>query len=160
MSSVGFSLGGSRKQLGREDWTLLSIACAERSLLPIQLQKVLYLLGSRYPNVVGSSFYEFRTVSAGHFSEDIYTDADALEGSGLITIEQAQQDPSRRYKATPAGAVRAKALKRSVRPEVIEYLHSVVSWASTHTVEQLRRNTIDVPLPDFSSKAGRPLPSR
>lgn len=161
MALVGFSLGGARKQFGgREDWTLLSIACSDRSLLPIQLQKALYLLGRRYPNVVGNSFYEFRTVSAGQFSEDIYTDVDALESAGLITIDQAQDDASRRYKTTAAGSARAKALEKAVRPEVIVYLRSVVSWASAHTVEQLRRNTVDVPLPkDLARKTG-PHPPR
>jgi hypothetical protein len=146
---------------GREDWTLLSIACSDRSLLPIQLQKALYLLGCQYPAVVGTSFYQFRTVSAGHFSEDIYTDVDLLSDAGLIKIDQTADDASRRYKVTPAGDARAKALRRAVRPDVIDYLKSVVNWASTRTVEQLRRATVDVPIPaDLASKSGRPLPPR
>jgi hypothetical protein len=159
---VGFSLVGTGKHVsGREDWALLSIACSDRSLLPIQLQKALYLLGRRYPAVVGSSFYQFRTVSAGHFSEEIYADVDLLSDSGLIKIDQTANDASRRYKAKPAGEARAKALTKTVRPEVIDYLKSVVSWASARTVDQLRRATVDVPIPvDLASKSGRPLPPR
>jgi hypothetical protein len=159
---VGFSLGGARKHVsGRADWTLLSIACSDRSLLPIQLQKALYLLGGQYPAVVGTSFYQFRTVSAGHFSEEIYADVDMLSDSGLITIDQTANDASRRYKATPAGEARAKALTKAVRPEVIDYLQSVVHWASARTVDQLRRATVDVAIPaDLASKSGRPLPPR
>ena len=159
---MGFSLGGARKLVsGREDWTLLSIACSDRSLLPIQLQKALYLLGRQYPAVVGTSFYQFRTVSSGHFSEEIYTDVDLLSDSGLIKIDQTATDASRRYKATAAGDARAKAFTKAVRPDVIDYLKSVVSWASARTVDQLRRATVDVPIPaDLASKSGRPLPPR
>ena len=59
--------GGSRKPalLAREDWTLLSMAIAKRSLLPIQLQRSLYLLGPRFPKLTAGPFYKFGATSSG-----------------------------------------------------------------------------------------------
>jgi hypothetical protein len=153
---VAISLGGSRKALSiaRSDWALLSVAASERGLLPIQLQKTVYLLGQRYPGLVGGSFYEFRLVASGHFSEDVYVDAEALGGEGLVSIECSEDSGTRAYRATPAGIERARTLQRSLRPEVVDFLKTVVDWASTRTLEQLRRASIDPQ--QFGSPGPRP----
>lgn len=142
---MAISLVGPRKTFSfeRSDWTLLSVAASVRGLLPIQLQKTVYLLGQRYPALVGGSFYQFRLVGSGHFSEDVYADAETLAAEGLIAIEQSEDSGTRAYRATPAGFERVRKLHRNLRPEVVDFLKTVVGWASTRTLEQLRRASVD-----------------
>src|SRR3989442_2578847 len=91
---VGFSGAETRKRVpvARADWTLLSIASSRRGLSPAQLQKSLYLLGEAFPNELGPDFYKFRSINAGHFSQQIYTDAEALAKQGLVLIEVSEKD--------------------------------------------------------------------
>jgi len=140
---VGISLGIVRKPFlpARRDWALLSIAASGRRLLPVQLQKVLYLLGRRFSTLTKSAFYEFRSISSGHFSEEIYADVDALSKEGLVTIEHSVRDGLRHYRATTAGVERAKKLQKQLPPEVVEYLRNVVTWASGRSVDQLLRES-------------------
>jgi uncharacterized protein YwgA len=119
----------------------LSIAASERRLLPVQLQKVLYLLGRRFPTLTKNAFYEFRSISSGHFSEEIYADVDALSKEGLVTIEHSVHDGLRHYRATTSGVERAKKLQKQMLPEVVEYLHNAVTWASGRSVDQLLRES-------------------
>src|SRR5439155_6656754 len=52
----------------RSAWVLLALLAAEgHSLTPVQLQKCLFLLGSRRPKDVGRDFYHFRPYDYGPF---------------------------------------------------------------------------------------------
>lgn len=142
---MGISLGNVRKPLvpARRDWALLSIAVSGRRLLPIQLQKVLYLVGQRFSSLTKNAFYEFRSISSGHFSEEIYADVEALTKEGLVAIEHSVRDGLRHYRATSAGVERAKKVQKQLLPEVVEYLQNVVTWAGSRSVDQLLRATFD-----------------
>jgi hypothetical protein len=158
---VGFSLGGSRKPFvpGREDWALLCIAASDRRLLPIQLQKVLHLVGRRFPALDEGGFYRFRSISSGHFSEAIYADAAALAKSGLVSIEYSERDGTQHYRTTHAGRERARKLQKHLRPEIVQYVHNVVTWASSRTVDQLLRASLNPNQPARPSLR-RPDPPR
>jgi uncharacterized protein YwgA len=119
----------------------LSIAVSGRRLLPIQLQKVLYLVGQRFSSLTKNAFYEFRSISSGHFSEEIYADVEALTKEGLVAIEHSVRDGLRHYRATSAGVERAKKVQKQLLPEVVEYLQNVVTWAGSRSVDQLLRES-------------------
>lgn len=157
MGSIQFSSTAGRAE--RKNWTLIAIALSRRRLAPLQLQKSLYLLLQAYPRDLGAGFYEFRSISSGHFSGEIYPDAQALAGEGLIAIEVSEQEGWQHYSATAAGKARAKELAGFLREPVVHYLRRVVGWASTRSFEQLIRQPFDpggaVPDP---SDARSPLP--
>ena len=146
-----FQVSSTVGRAERKDWTLIAIALSRRGLTPIQLQKSLYLLLQTYPRELGSHFYEFRSISSGHFSEDIYPDAQALAGEGLIAIEISEQEGWQHYSTTAAGNARAKQLSGFLRAPLLHYLRRVVGWASTRTFEQLVRQPFDsaVAVPDI-----------
>lgn len=146
---MGFFLGGTRKPFvpRREDWALLCIAASRRRLLPIQLQKVLHLVGRRFPDLDAGGFYQFRSISSGHFSDAIYADAAALAKNGLVSIEYSERDGLQHYRATQAGHERAKKLEKLMKAEVVQYLHNVVTWASSRSVDQLVRGSLDLSQP-------------
>jgi hypothetical protein len=129
---------GPRKPvlLTREDWTLLVMAAARRSLLPIQLQKTLFLLGQKFPRLTAGAFYSFRATSSGPISEEVSRDANLLAMLGLVSID-AIEPGGRGYGLTPKGLERARDLESRADPEAIQFLRRTVAWVRTRSVEQL-----------------------
>jgi hypothetical protein len=136
-------LADTGARIERKDWTLLAIALSRLGLAPLQLQKSLHLLRETYPRDIGASFYEFRSMSSGNFSSDVYPDAQRLAGDGFVTIEISDQEGWQHYVATSAGVTRARQLERAVRPGVVDYLRRVVEWASMRSFDQLVRRPLD-----------------
>lgn len=159
MGSIQGSSTAGRAE--RKDWTMMAIALSRNGLAPIQLQKSLHLLLEAYPRDLGRDFYEFRSINSGHFSEEVYPDAQALASEGLLVIEVSEHEGWQHYSATTAGVVRAKQLESVLRPPVVHYLKRVVEWASMRSFDQLVRRPIDsghtVPVVPADS---RPVPPR
>jgi hypothetical protein len=128
--------------VAREDWTLLVVGASD-GVLPVQLQKSLFLLGQRFPKLSATGFYEFRPVGGGDFSEQIYTDVEALRKKGLVSVRFSDGTGGREYRLTPAGAKRAKKLEEQLRPELSQSLRKLVSWVTTRTLDQLLRGSRD-----------------
>lgn len=135
---MGFTFGGGRKSVlvKREDWTLLSMATAKRNLLPIQLQRSLYLLGQRFPKLTAEEFYTFRTISSGQFSEEVYRDVNLFSILGLVSIDVLESG-GREYRVTPQGLERAGELEKRANPDAIQFLRRTVAWVRTRSVDQL-----------------------
>jgi hypothetical protein len=160
---VGFSRGETQKRApaAPDDWTLAAIASSRRGLTPAQLQKSLYLLGEAFPNELGPDFYKFRSISAGHFSQQIYTDAEALAKKGLVLIEVSEKDGWQHYAATTAGVIKARVLEQGLSPLVLQRLRRVVEWARNRSIDQLGRGHLDSPdSPSWPPPDSRPLPPR
>ena len=70
-----------------EDWTLLAIAAAQsKPLQPVHLQESLFLLSENLTRsqLQVDQFYTFRAYDYGPFCSDVYVDAEALCGEGLV----------------------------------------------------------------------------
>ncbi len=130
--------GDSRKPvlLSREDWTLLTIATAKRSLLPIQLRKSLYLVGQRFPKLTAGSFYSFSATSSGPVSAEVSRDVNLLAMIGLVAIDVTAPG-ERAYRVTPMGLERAQKLEKQADPDAFQFLRRTVAWVRTRSVEQL-----------------------
>ncbi len=123
----------------REDWTLVAIDNAgTRGLTPVQIQKVLFLLGKEIPTAVSDSFYLFIPHNYGPFSKQVYSDAERLAVNGLVAIER-PIGGYQEYRITAAGANVARALVAQADPRAITYLRNVVSWAQNQTFSGLIR---------------------
>jgi len=128
-------------------------------LTPAQLQKSLYLLGEAFPNDLGPDFYKFRSINAGHFCQQIYTDAEALGKKGLVLIEVSEKDGWQHYSATTAGIIRARVLEMELSPPVLQRLRRAVEWVRNRSIEQLGRGRLDSPdslWPSADSRPARP----
>lgn len=123
----------------RRNWALLTLAAAEGAeLTPVQLQKVLFLLGDRQRDKVGRGFYSFHPYNFGPFSADVYADADQLEVEGLAQI--ARGAPGRSwslYAATPDGLARAREVASQAPQGLPEYIARLVKWARSLTFQEL-----------------------
>lgn len=124
----------------RDDWVLLTIARAgDRPLQPVQLQKSLFLVGRNLSKSLlkADPFYRFRAYDYGPFAAEVYTDAEAFESLGFVTITR---PPSSRYKlylATPAGRQQAESLEAGLSAKAKEYLSEVVQFVQSLTFDQL-----------------------
>jgi hypothetical protein len=123
----------------RADWTMLAISFATGDgLSPVQLQKVLFLLGKELPNEVGRDFYEFIPYNYGPFDRSVYDDARALASQGLASKNDSSQG-FWSYSATPAGLDHADKVKRSASQKAVSYLEKIVPWAQSRSFASLVR---------------------
>lgn len=122
----------------REKWILMAVNCAENgSLSPIQLQKSLFLLSRKYPNEVGSAFYEFEPYDYGPFNKEIYSDCMALAQQGFLIVQQPVGRGWSGYSITPKGTEKAKKLKNEVSKPAVKKLCQTVRWAQSLSFSQL-----------------------
>lgn len=124
--------------MNRDKWILMTLNYAENgSLSPIQLQKSLFLLSQKYPNEVGSTFYEFKPYDYGPFNKKIYSDCAALAQKGFLIIQKLVGRGWSGYSITPRGIEEAKKLKKEVSKDATKYLNQIVRWAQSLTFSQL-----------------------
>jgi hypothetical protein len=149
---------GSRKPvlLGREEWIVLALAVARRNLQPIQLHKLLFLVGRQFPKLTAGSFYAFGAANGGQLSVEMNRDANLLAMLGVIAIDTTSGE--REYRLTPRGIERARDLESRADPEAIGFLRRTAAWVRTRSVDQLLNGpeptTAAPPLPP------KPLPLR
>lgn len=121
----------------RSDWALLAIAAmGKSSMTPVQLQKVLFIVGREM--LVGTRFYKFSSYNYGPFSADIYADTETLEAAGLIQIEQSGPGrPWRVFRATAEGQAMASEVRETAPKATVKYLDAVVAWARGLSFQEL-----------------------
>jgi hypothetical protein len=123
----------------RRYWPLLAIDDAgPAGLSPVQLQKVLFLLGQNLPHEVGKSYYKFVPYNYGPFDQHVYSDADSLIRDGLVQSVQVAGRNWAYYMVTPEGhRVAGHVRSTEVSRKVSEYITKVVKWAQSLSFAQL-----------------------
>lgn len=127
-----------KARLSKKDWTLLVIDAAKpSSLTPIQLQKSLFLIGQKMPNVVSRGFYKFIPYNFGPFCREIYSDAVSLRDAGLVEqISRPGQDWPE-YVISPTGTKAAEDLRQRIPQEARDYLETLVKWVEKQSFPDL-----------------------
>ncbi|RPH95187.1 hypothetical protein EHM69_05255 [candidate division KSB1 bacterium] len=127
-------------QLQKRDWLLLILDSAEgRSLSPVQLQKTLFLLKEKAPNVVGDGFYNFIPYNYGPFDAAIYSDAEALQAENLVAISAPTGQRWKNYSLTQQGADTVRRLKENLNTQHADYLRKLVGWVLAKDFNTLLR---------------------
>lgn len=130
----------AQRVLKRPQWILLALQAApDRGLTPVQLQKTLFLLGTRRPKDVGHDYYSFQPYHYGPFDAAVFHDADALAADGEIVIEGGSGATLRRYVLTKAGSEAATQAEDVAPKGAVSYLTSVVAWAQSLSFNELVR---------------------
>ena len=124
----------------RKDWTLLALAAAEgQTLTPVQLQKVLFLLGKKIPGAVGTEFYEFHAYNYGPFDSQVYVDAEELGRDSLVVISPVSGQRWSEFSISKLGLDRASEVAKQADEKAVEYLGRVVEWARKKSFAELVR---------------------
>lgn len=125
--------------MDRRHWPLLVIdEAGPAGLSPVQLQKVLFLIGTNLPNEVGDSYYEFVPYNYGPFDQRVYSDAQSLINSELAQSIQVSGRNWALYTVTPQGHDIAQYVRKSeVSPRMSQYITKVVKWVQSLSFAQL-----------------------
>jgi uncharacterized protein YwgA len=117
--------------LDRKDFLLMTVAAGgSKPLTPVQLQKSLFLIRER-SSEVPNQFYEFEPYNYGPFSEDIYLDADTLEGEGLLFSIPSTKGRWLSRAITPAGMERVTELEKRLSQRSYAYIRQLVEWTQS-----------------------------
>jgi hypothetical protein len=126
--------------MDRKDFVLMVVAAGEDTpLTPVQLQKSLFLIEKNLPSVP-DHFYEFEPYHYGPFDADVYSDADTLEGEGLLLSMRSSKGTWTDRMITPSGLRRAEEVEEGLPENVRKYIHDVVKWAQSLTFTDLVRS--------------------
>ncbi|HEY2964532.1 MAG TPA: hypothetical protein VGJ37_19085 [Pyrinomonadaceae bacterium] len=123
----------------RRYWPLLVIdEAGPAGLSPVQLQKVLFLIGQNLPHEVGKAYYNFVPYNYGPFDQHVYSDADSLIHSDLVQSVQVAGRSWAYYTITPQGHSIAQFVRNSeLSPKMSQYITTVVKWVQSLSFAQL-----------------------
>lgn len=109
-------------------------------LTPVQLQKILFVLGERRKKKLGPEYYSFQPYHYGPFDPRIYADAELLEAEGLISIDSPMGRSLRRYSITPAGTAYVATFRDRTDGPTRDLLKRIVGWAQRLSFTDLVRS--------------------
>jgi uncharacterized protein len=125
------------KILSKSDWNLLVLTASDSATSPVQLQKILFLIGKNLPTQTQNGFYDFRPYDYGPFDATVYSDAEQLSIDGLVTIRLSQSGKWREYLPSPKGFQKAEEIKQGLPTDLTKYLQDLVLWVKSLDFEQL-----------------------
>jgi hypothetical protein len=126
--------------LNRIDWNLLMLAAAGgQPLQPVQMQKVLFLLGKSFPQLTACSYYDFRPYNYGAFDAAVYWDANELVSEGLACVSRAAPGGWAEFAATPEGLAQAAEIAKQADRRAVDSLRQLVDWARALSFPDLVR---------------------
>ena len=124
----------------RKAWPLMALACAPNNVLsPVQMQKVLFLVGEQAKDQVGDGFYRFIPHNYGPFSVDVCRDIEALGKEGETARIPSHSPSWSSYGITDSGLEKGEEYVRSLAPDVADYLKEVVDWVVKQDFPDLLR---------------------
>jgi uncharacterized protein len=128
--------------MNRRDWLILflSFEGAPRGLDPVRLQKGMFLFAQEAHGVPDREKYTFHPYNYGPMSREIYSDLDRLLHAGLVEATPVEGQSWARYRPTPDGLARGRAVLREAigrRPEATRYLFEVKAEVASATFASL-----------------------
>lgn len=138
--------------MNRDEWNLLVIASANRPVTPVQLQKVLFLIGQNVPEEsLGRGYYRFVPYNYGPFSPSVYSDAEALAARGLVSV--ASSDAGyKQFSATNSGTDAAARVRNAISEDLSNYVKELTGWAQSLSFQDLVRSIYAI-YPTFREKS-------
>lgn len=124
--------------MNRRDLVLAVLGAAEGGAYsPAQLQKALFLVTQKLPDVVsdGASF-SFAPYDYGPFDKGVYQAADQLAVRGLCGVTQSSSG-YRKYAATDKGQGEAQQILTSLPENERNYIREVSRWVRSLSFPQL-----------------------
>ncbi len=140
--------------MDRRHWPLLVIDQAGPvGLSPVQLQKILFLIGKNLPDEVGTDYYEFVPYNYGPFDQQVYADADSLIRSELVQSVQVSGRNWAYYTITSGGHDLAGYVRENeISERMSQYIATVVKWVQSLSFAQLL-SAIYRAYPEYKAKS-------
>ncbi|MCI0614189.1 hypothetical protein L0244_14475 [bacterium] len=122
--------------MNRKDLVLAALSPAEGApYRPVQVQKLLFLIDRKIPELVGGPHFDFKPYNYGPFDRDVYLVLESLKDEGYVDFlgENTWTD----YKLTHAGQMRGEEVFNSLDEKAQEYLRKISSVVRKLTFAQL-----------------------
>lgn len=114
---------------GRIGWPLLAIAMAgPAGLSPLELQRVLLLVGQKREEQVGPGFYEFQVNGSNPASAALFADMDALVTTEYLVKDWVPEASWSVFRLSDAGRAWATEFRRKVKKDALTGLEDAVAW--------------------------------
>ena len=135
--------------MDKKDLLLMAVSAGQGTgLTPVQLQKVLFLIGESKLQGLPTVYYEFEPYNYGPFQVGVYLDADDLTLEGYVAEIPVAGKSWSAYSITPAGKERAQQAELEAGPVLAGYIKALVQWAKSLSFSELLR-AIYAQYPDF-----------
>ncbi len=132
--------------MNRLDLLLKIIVAADGDkMTPAQLQKVAFLVGMEFPQLVPSNYYEFQKYDYGPMAIEVYWDAEKLERDGKIMISINPRGGWKEYAATVRGS---RIDLNDIPVEMKTFIEDKVNWARGLSFPQLVRE-VYIQFPEY-----------
>ena len=123
--------------MDKEAFVLMALAAGgEKIYSPVQVQKLLFLLGDNIPEEVGGSHFHFEPYDYGPFDKDVYNVLDRLEGKSLVSIRSTELGFNK-YTLTPTGFKDGQKHLSNLGAESRKYAEKVALFVTTVSFSQL-----------------------
>ncbi len=105
------------------------------SFLPVQAQKLFFLIDREAPHVFNGPHFDFRPYDYGPFDRAVYDCMDFLNGQKAVDIST--NGRYRSFRLSLNGYQEGRALLENMSPQARDYLQSVAQWVRTLNFQQL-----------------------
>jgi uncharacterized protein len=95
---------------------------------PVKIQKVLFLIDKKIPELVGGPFFNFEPYDYGPFDATIYQDMEQLAANGLVEIIQVPNLRWKKYRPTPDGLKTGVEILKSLDSKTSDYIQSLTDF--------------------------------
>lgn len=112
----------------------MAAAGENASFLPVQVQKLFFLLDREAAGLLDGPHFNFRPYDYGPFDQAVYSELDALERVGCVDISIGRY---RRYSLTGRGFAEGSRLLENLRPEVRDFVVRTSKWVRSLSFQQL-----------------------
>ena len=123
--------------MDKEAFVLMALAAGgEKTYSPVQVQKLLFLLGDNIPDEVGGPHFDFEPYDYGPFDKDVYNVLERLEGKSLVSIRSTERGLNK-YTLTPTGFKDGREHINDLGAESRKYAEKVAHFVTTVSFSQL-----------------------
>ena len=112
----------------RQEFVLMAMAAGHGDAhTAVQVQKLLFLIERKVPQVIGGPHFTFVPDAFGPLDLEVYAELSAASAKGLVSIYN-ERDTVRIYCLTSAGRAVGEAMLAKLKPETAEYLRTLSAW--------------------------------
>jgi len=104
---------------------------------PVKIQKLLFLIDKRIPELVGGPYFNFEPYDYGPFDATIYQDMEELSQQGLVEIIQEPNLRWKKYRPTPEGFKAGFKILESFGPKTAGCIQSLTDFVKKLSFAEL-----------------------
>ena len=129
----------SSETTDRQRFMLAALATdPDAEFAPVQVQKLFFLLDENLSDVIARRQFSFEPYDYGPFDKAVYRELEALQGQGLVNIEQVGASAGqRRYSLTPRGQQAGEQVLLQLPEFARQYMTDLSAWVRSLSFSRL-----------------------